>query len=473
MKNNFNVALTIFICLVIVRHITSLISTIPLIIAWSSSDYMSILALGWNVVLNLSMIIILFYLLQAKRWSIYLFGGLQIINVIFQYIFLEKDFLNSLIVAVLLCITMATLLCLKKDGISAWKLLIGKGNVVSDDEQSISTDVSESIIEYTTDNFLMQNSDVKDSISTENIKEYLDDNIIQEVTESKISKLTAKGDEVEDTLLTDLPYKEDGSIDYENMTSAQQFVYTSKTESIKVALMDLNADIKVLEEAIRELKKNITSLQGSNRAMQRDYLRKKQSKLEELYNLRGKYSSNKGWKMVVGATVILATISICILVGTNKNILYKTGVRLDWSNDNSQNAENVMYFEDDLTKLYNGLLNAGYTLVDIGNEKVFREKMQDVKNRRVLYDYVAKRGDFAIGEYGEYEKRVLAALNRKWLYDKLIEIYDLDDYKTFYQKLDDENNRKRIYDAALEEGLQVGTWKEFNELVGGIVYDPN
>ena len=123
MKNNFNVVLTVFIWMVIVRHIISIISSIPLLIASISSDYISILALGWNIVLNISVIIILLYLLKEKRWSIYSFCGLQIINVVFQSIFLEGDFLNSLIIAITLCIIMAALLCLKKDGISAWKLL--------------------------------------------------------------------------------------------------------------------------------------------------------------------------------------------------------------------------------------------------------------------------------------------------------------------------------------------------------------
>jgi hypothetical protein len=144
--------------MVIVRHIISIVSSIPLIIAWTSSDYISILAIGWNIILSISMIIILWHLLKEKKWSIYLFCGLQIINVVFQSIFLEGDFLNSLIIAITLCIIMAALLCLKKNGISAWKSLFSRNQGLSAEEQSILPKIEDAVIEDNTDNLTSQNS---------------------------------------------------------------------------------------------------------------------------------------------------------------------------------------------------------------------------------------------------------------------------------------------------------------------------
>lgn len=472
MKNNFNIVLTVFIWMVIVRHILSIVSSIPLVIAWSSSDYISILTLGWNIGLSISMIIILWHLLKEKQWSIYLFCGLQIINVVFQSIFLKGDFLNSLIIAITLCIIMAALLCLKKDGISAWKSLFSRNKGLSDEEQSILTDVSESIIGDTTDNFVVQNYEIKDAISTEDVKEHFEENVIQAETENEVSELTAIDDK--DISFSDLPHKEDGSIDYENMTSVQQFAYTSKTESIKVALMDLNTDIKILEKSIGSIQKELKSLQGGNRAMLRDSLRKEQEKLDELYELRRKYSSKKKglrkYILIIIVCLILLIPLISFVVKRNTNLVSQVGsqnnenIKLNWYSYYTEDDEDDISFVDDLSSLYYNLLNNGYTLEDLGTEKIFRQKMSEEKNRKILYDYVIERDDFVIGEFVEYEKRVLLTLDREWLYEILAETYDLISYEVFYKKMDDEEIRKEVYDAAVEEGLEVGTWVEFNQM---------
>mgnify|MGYP006974382830 CR=1 FL=1 len=79
------------------------------------------------------------------------------------------------------------------------------------------------------------------------------------------------------------------------MTPVQQFAYTCKTESVEVALKDLNADIKALEKSIGKVKKELSSLSGGNRAKLRDFLREEHMKLDELYNLRNKYVVKKKW----------------------------------------------------------------------------------------------------------------------------------------------------------------------------------
>ena len=544
MKNNYNIVLIIFIWMVIVRHIISIVSSIPLIIAWTSSDYISILAIGWNIILSISMIIILWHLLKEKKWSIYLFCGLQIINVVFQSIFLEGDFLNSLIIAITLCIIMAALLCLKKNGISAWKSLFSRNQGLSAEEQSVLPKIEDAVIEDNTDNLTSQNSEDKDSISTEQVKEHIEENIIPKESERVISGTTAINDEVEDVSLANLPYKEDGSIDYENMTSVQQFAYTSKTESIKVALMDLNTDIKILEKSIGSIQKELKSLQGGNRAMLRDSLRKEQEKLDELYELRSKYSS-KNWLSGKGVVaVIICIIMVCFILllciklqstdneglynNIEKQLLEENDAEIVFQNrkalyaqlvtdnydlvdfdtfnkmldsdsmrmelhsmlmrfDNNYNlgtysefskniyaengvssnqrklSSNIQY-ADDLSELYDELIDKGYILK---YESIFREEMQGKDFRQFLYDYIRYRNDFEIGEYDEYEKRVLRSLDMRWLYNQLSENYDIGDYNIFYEKMmSKEKSRKKIYDVAIEAGLDVGTWDEFNQMFG-------
>ena len=62
--------------------------------------------------------------------------------------------------------------------------------------------------------------------------------------------------------------------------------------------------------------------------------------------------------------------------------------------------------KDNLSSLYNGLINKGYSTDEIGDEATFRNKMADKNNRKQLYDYVSARKDFRIGDYETYENRL-------------------------------------------------------------------
>lgn len=68
---------------------------------------------------------------------------------------------------------------------------------------------------------------------------------------------------------------------------------------------------------------------------------------------------------------------------------------------------------EEVKKLYTALIGKGYTANDLGNEDVFAKKMQDEQNRRELYDYVSSRGDFKIGSYDNYEQRLRPAQVQK------------------------------------------------------------
>lgn len=61
---------------------------------------------------------------------------------------------------------------------------------------------------------------------------------------------------------------------------------------------------------------------------------------------------------------------------------------------------------EEVKKLYNALINKGYKTNNIGDEQTFIAKMGDKANRKELYDYVSSRGDFRIGDYDNYERRL-------------------------------------------------------------------
>ena len=64
--------------------------------------------------------------------------------------------------------------------------------------------------------------------------------------------------------------------------------------------------------------------------------------------------------------------------------------------------------DNEVKKLYSALIGKGYTTRDLGDEQTFMGKMQDADNRKQLYDWVNARGDFRIGSYDDYEKRLTA-----------------------------------------------------------------
>lgn len=59
-------------------------------------------------------------------------------------------------------------------------------------------------------------------------------------------------------------------------------------------------------------------------------------------------------------------------------------------------------------KLYKALVSKGYSTDDIGDEKTFTDKMKERSNRKQLFDYVSSRNDFRIGDFENYEKRLIS-----------------------------------------------------------------
>lgn len=460
MKKNLNSTLTIFLYLVILRHIIAIFTSISQLIM-AFSGYLSLPVLLWNLAMHVTMIVVLFNILSIKKWAVYAFGGIQIINVAVLTLFFRSDFFTSSFVAVLLCLLLAVLFCLKKDGVSAWRLFFPKIEEKEDDEHAC-VDEIESVIEE---------KDVEETFVPE-LSVYKE-NEEKKIRKSKTSMI--QDDDLFKSLET-LPLKEDGSIDYEQMSTIQQFAYTYKTESLQVALIDLNADIKVLEKSIAKVKKELSSLSGGNRAKLRDSLREEQVKLDELYGLCDKYSVRKKWDKKYFLKVCFSIFLLCILslIGyivysngkvshSEQNVVIKQLESIHWNDVDDINVYVKTSYKDDLSQLYSALIEKGYTKEILGNEDTFAKRMCDAENRKMFFNYVKGRNDFKIGGFDSYEKRVLLSLDRRWLYIKLSGKYDLGEYCSYFENMNDENKRKNIYHIAVDEGFDVGTWKEFND----------
>jgi hypothetical protein len=138
--------------------------------------------------------------------------------------------------------------------------------------------------------------------------------------------------------------------------------------------------------------------------------------------------------------------------------------------------------EKQLRNLYNDLSQK----YDLGDYGTFAQLMQRSEQRRNLYNDVSK--DYDLGSFEEYE-RILGVATQKplapfmggkplihgatalneqklrALYEGLSQSYDLGDYGTFAQKMQNADKRKALYDTAAAE-FDLGTFEEYESKLG-------
>ena len=68
---------------------------------------------------------------------------------------------------------------------------------------------------------------------------------------------------------------------------------------------------------------------------------------------------------------------------------------------------------DEVNKLYSALLSKGYSTADLGDEETFRAKMSDKNSRKELYDWVSSKGNFRLGDYETYERRLTSSMRQE------------------------------------------------------------
>ncbi len=112
-----------------------------------------------------------------------------------------------------------------------------------------------------------------------------------------------------------------------------------------------------------------------------------------------------------------------------------------------RSADSLVNMNDnEVKKLYYALLGKGYSTADLGDEETFRTKMSDKNNRKELFDRVASKGNFRLGDYDTYERRLCGTVADKSLCQEQFKISD---------------NLKKVYDTLLSEGFELPKYEEF------------
>ncbi len=121
-KGELNIILKLYIYLVIANHIVGLVITTPLMFTQVSDYHIPESYLWWNTFLHLAMIYAMFEVLKIKRIGLYILGALQVINIVVQSVDYGRDLWEMLFTSSVVCIIFALLLCLRKNGRSAWRV---------------------------------------------------------------------------------------------------------------------------------------------------------------------------------------------------------------------------------------------------------------------------------------------------------------------------------------------------------------
>ena len=119
-KKEINIIVQIILGLIIARHAMSMINNI---IVFSLLN--DIFFLGVNLSLSVLVIISLALIMMQKKSGVYLFVALQLVSIVFNSI-MDSDPINHILVALVMCGVMFLILQIRKDGISAWKVIMNK-----------------------------------------------------------------------------------------------------------------------------------------------------------------------------------------------------------------------------------------------------------------------------------------------------------------------------------------------------------
>ena len=129
-KKEINIIVQIILGLIIARHAMSMINNIMVFSMLNDIFFLCV-----NLSLSVLVIISLSLIMMKKKSGVYLFVALQLVSIVFNSI-MDSDPITHLLVALVMCVVMFLILQIRKDGISAWKVIMNK-EVNSDERTTV------------------------------------------------------------------------------------------------------------------------------------------------------------------------------------------------------------------------------------------------------------------------------------------------------------------------------------------------
>lgn len=119
-RGEINIIIYVIFVLIIIRHAMAIINNIMAFALMNDT-----FSLWLNIVLSIFMITSLLLLMNKNKMGVYLFATLQLLSVVFNSI-IDSDPLSHIIPAVFMCGLLFLVLQLRKNGVSAWKVIMNK-----------------------------------------------------------------------------------------------------------------------------------------------------------------------------------------------------------------------------------------------------------------------------------------------------------------------------------------------------------
>lgn len=347
---------------------------------------------AYNVIMHIVMVVILVYILKVKRWALTAFFIAQLIGTVACIMIDTNKAATFIIVALALTGFISILLFLKRNGVSGWSLFYGK----KDKSNIIPNNKIENDTHYHYDLDTTGKDIIADSASSNTTA--LEEKIVED--ENQLNDI--------ETVISSIPRKEDGSIDYEAMDICQQFEYISVTESKEVAIKDLKKEISIRKREVKKLNHELLSMTGGKRTEQRDVIREKENEIQTMESLLPE--SYKQQRVLRRNVIIPICIILAIIISISSYTMYSN----------------------------------------------YREKQDIATYKLSIYKDIRKNG--YKDSYGEYTEYLKSPMRKYLIYNYLkFKIEQSLSYNEFASKLgyNNSNLAQELYDALKEKGVNI------------------
>ena len=430
-----------------------------------------------TLVLSLVGMVSLFFILQAKKWALFLWIAYRVAGGVANGLINTKfDFATNIIIALVNIGLMLLILQLKKNGVSAWSLIFKKKVSKIDNKENVDEEVTSKVSQDTTSEQSEERiRDEQGEDRTENLTETPSQDIADTLYDEQINQTIPEDKKLEQQVISTNPPTEekpedkfiDTPVDNLKTTGSRDDTLERRTSLLRsswwIFLIVIVAVLAAVWIVVLLHHRNRDSEIG-------EYVYVDNSSI-----LHSKRDCNN-ITVYRGAKPIKILSKDKLLIG-DWNYVCSSCV------DDSEfdNLSSISTVNGNINSLYGFLQDEGYDFM--GDIDAFREKLKSKDKLESLYDFLREEG-YILPSLDEYfrdldinsqigiesirsatKKVTYEKNNRRKLYDALSEDFDIGLFEDFNYKIDFPDSRRKLFDA-VSKTYDLGTYVDFCGKIG-------
>ena len=405
-----------------------------------------------TLVLSLVGMVSMFFILQAKKWALFLWIAYRVAGGVVNGLINTKfDFATNIIIALVNIGLMLLILQIKKNGVSAWSLIFRKKVSKTDNKENVDEAVTSKVSQDTTSE---QNEEwiraKQGKDRTENFTEILSQDIADTLYDEQINHTIPEDKKSEQQVIPTTPPTEekleDKIIDTPgfklNTTGSRDDTPEKKKSLLKSSWWIFLIVIAVVLAAVWIV---VLPHHRDNNPEIGEYV------YVDNYSILHLDRNCENIAVFHGAKPV-SIYSLSEFTADNWNQICSNCI-----DDKKYERLNILMIGNGNRHwLYNTLVKEG---CDMGDYSEFSKYFEAQEDRRWCYDKLMSRG-YVLPKYEEYiiqmgldsirpatKKVTYEKSNKRLLYDDLIEEYDMGSFEQFSEDVDNLEKRKKLYDA--------------------------